>query len=76
VLNLNFTYEILIVDDVSDNIKVAMNILRENNYNFSFAINGKEALEIVKTKTFDLILLDIMMPELNGFDVSKSLKKT
>ena len=76
MLNLNFTYEILIVDDVSDNIKVAMNILRENNYNFSFAINGKEALEIVKTKTFDLILLDIMMPELNGFDVSKSLKKT
>lgn len=71
---MNFTYDILIVDDVSDNIKVAMNILRENNYSFSFAMNGKEALEIVKTKKFDLILLDIMMPELNGFDVSKALK--
>ena len=74
MLKLNFTYDILIVDDVSDNIKVAMNILRENNYNFSFAVNGKQALEIVKTKKFDLILLDIMMPELNGFDVCKALK--
>ena len=74
MLNLNFTYDILIVDDVSDNIKVAMNILRENNYSFSFATNGKEALKIVKTKKFDLILLDIMMPELNGFDVIKALK--
>ena len=74
VLSLDFTYDILIVDDVSDNIKVAMNILRENNYSFSFATNGKEALEIIKTKKFDLILLDIMMPELNGFDVIKALK--
>ncbi|MEA3371488.1 MAG: response regulator [Campylobacterota bacterium] len=71
---MNFTYDILIVDDVSDNIKVAMNILRENNYNFSFAVDGSQALDIVKTKKFDLILLDIMMPELNGFDVSKALK--
>lgn len=65
---------VLIVDDVSDNIKVAMNILKENNYNFSFALNGKQALEIVKTKDFDLILLDIMMPQMNGFDVCKILK--
>ena len=38
-------YNVLIVDDVSDNIKVAMNILKENNYNFSFALNGKQALD-------------------------------
>ncbi|WP_415398382.1 HD domain-containing phosphohydrolase [Sulfurimonas sp. CS5] len=71
---MDLSYNILIVDDVSDNIKVAMNILKENNYNFSFAVNGTQALEIVKTKDFDLILLDIMMPDINGFDVIKTLK--
>lgn len=72
---INFSYDILIVDDVSDNIKVAMNILKESNYNFSFALNGGEALDIVKTKKFDLILLDIMMPQLSGFDVCTTLKE-
>ncbi len=71
---MDLSYDVLIVDDVSDNIKVAMNILNENNYNFSFATNGKQALEIIKEKNFDLILLDIMMPELNGFDVCSTLK--
>ncbi len=72
---MNLSYNVLIVDDVSENIKVAMNILRENNYTFSFATNGNQALEIVKTKDFDLILLDIMMPDLSGFDVIEILKK-
>ena len=71
---MDLSYNVLIVDDVSDNIKVAMNILDENNYNFSFATNGRQALEIIKEKNFDLILLDIMMPELNGFDVCSTLK--
>jgi putative two-component system response regulator len=72
---MDLSYNVLIVDDVSENIKVAMNILRENNYTFSFATNGNQALEIVKIKKFDLILLDIMMPNLSGFDVIKILKK-
>jgi len=67
-------YNVLIVDDVSDNIKVAMNILKENNYNFSFALNGKQALEIIKKKSFDIVLLDIMMPQMNGFEVCEFLK--
>lgn len=72
---MDLSYNVLIVDDVAENIKVAMNILRENNYNFSFATNGHEALDIVETKNFDLILLDIMMPELSGFDVIEKLKE-
>jgi putative two-component system response regulator len=72
---MNLTYNVLIVDDVSDNIKVAMNILKENNYSFSFALDGKQALEIVKTKAFDIILLDIMMPQMNGFEVCEILKQ-
>ena len=71
---MNLFYNLLIVDDVSDNIKVAMNILKECNYDFSFAMNGNEAINIVKTKKFDLILLDIMMPYMDGYDVIKILK--
>jgi len=72
---MELTYNVLIVDDVSDNIKVAMNILKENNYNFSYATDGKQALDIIKIKSFDLILLDIMMPELSGYEVIEVLKK-
>jgi len=67
--------KILIVDDVIDNIQVAMNILREDCYEFSYAQSGKEALELLKENSFDLILLDIMMPEIDGFEVCRRLKK-
>lgn len=66
--------KILIVDDVAENIQVAMNILKEENYVFSFASDGEEALALVELDTFDLILLDIMMPKMNGYDVCKRLK--
>lgn len=66
--------KILIVDDVSENIQVAMNILKEENYLLSFASDGFEALELVKSEEFDLILLDIMMPKIDGFEVCRRLK--
>jgi putative two-component system response regulator len=68
---------ILIVDDVSDNIQVAMNILKEESYTFSFASDGQEAIDLISTDTvvFDLILLDIMMPKINGYDVCSAIKK-
>ena len=68
---------ILIIDDVADNIQVAMNILKEDNYDFSFATEGVEALTLLERSevNFDLILLDIMMPGLNGFDVCKVIKE-
>ena len=65
---------ILIVDDVSDNIQVAMSILKEKSYQFSFALNGEQALELVKANAFDLILLDIMMPGMDGYEVCKEFK--
>jgi len=66
--------KILIVDDVSENIQVAMNILKEENYSLSFASDGYEALELLKAEDFDLILLDIMMPKLDGFEVCRRIK--
>jgi len=68
-------FNVLIVDDVVENIQVAMNVLKEENYNLSFALNGEEALSLIKVTNFDLILLDIMMPIMDGFDVCSSLKK-
>lgn len=66
--------KILIVDDVPKNIELAANILQTKNYNITFAKSGPIALEKVKSIDFDLILLDVMMPEMDGFEVCKILK--
>jgi putative two-component system response regulator len=73
---MNCTAHILIIDDVVDNIQVAMNILQEDSYDFSFSTTGDEAIELIEqsSEKFDLILLDIMMPGINGFDVCKKIK--
>ncbi|MGM0508040.1 MAG: GGDEF domain-containing response regulator [Fusobacteriota bacterium] len=69
-------YNILIVDDVSKNIQVAANILKSDNINIEFTKKGKAAIKEAKEKELDLILLDIMMPEMDGFEVCKRLKKS
>lgn len=66
--------KILIVDDVPKNIELAANILQTKNYNITFAKSGPIALEKVGIIDFDLILLDVMMPEMDGFEVCKILK--
>ncbi len=68
-------YKILIVDDVPKNIELAANILRTKDYNITFAKSGIVALEKVKLINFDLILLDIMMPLMDGFEVCRRLKE-
>ena len=63
---------ILIVDDTVENLDILGELL--NKYDVIDAINGKDALEIVKDEQIDLILLDIMMPEMDGFEVCKILQ--
>jgi len=65
---------ILIVDDIPENLEILSNVLISEGYNVTFAENGKEALNISDKKDYDLILLDIMMPEMDGFEVCKILK--
>jgi len=72
---MELNYNLLIVDDIIDNIQVAMNILKGNIYNFSFATSGNSAIELVENNRFDMILLDIMMPGIDGFEVCKRVKK-
>ncbi|MDA3786943.1 MAG: response regulator [Desulfobacula sp.] len=68
-------HRILIVDDTHTNIRV-LNDLLQNNYDVSAATNGSDALKMAGGKIRpDLILLDIMMPEMNGYDVCRELKK-
>lgn len=65
---------VLIVDDVPDNIKIVAGVLKDEGYNLAFATRGSSALEMVRKHTFDVILLDIMMPEMDGFEVCRQLK--
>lgn len=68
-------YNILVVDDDLNNIQVGINILRENtDYNLIFATSGAQALERVRERSFDLILLDIIMQPMDGFEVCRQLK--
>ncbi|QBZ84249.1 Cyclic di-GMP phosphodiesterase response regulator RpfG [Hydrogenovibrio crunogenus] len=71
---MHLSFHILIVDDISENIQVAMSILREEGYQFSFATDGEEALRLVDENEFDLILLDIMMPRMDGYETCRRLK--
>ncbi len=65
---------VLIVDDVSQNLQVVGSILDDAGYSTTFAASGKQALERVETASPSLILLDLMMPEMDGLQVCKHLK--
>ena len=67
--------KILIVDDILQNIQIIGKILSDTNYNVSYAMNGASTLKKVNNINFDLILLDIMMPEMDGFEVCRLLKQ-
>jgi len=66
--------DILIVDDTLANLKVLSETLTTNGYEVRAVKNGKTALTAVRTKPPSLILLDINMPEMNGYEVCKKIK--
>lgn len=68
------TTDILVVDDVPDNIRLLSTILMEQGYHVRKAINGHMALTSVQTIPPDLILLDVNMPEISGYEVCRKLK--
>ena len=67
-------YKILIVDDIPVNIILLKTMLTRTNVRILTATNGEEALDIVRRDKPELILLDIQMPVMNGWDVLRTIK--
>lgn len=67
--------DLLVIDDTLANLRLLVNLLRENGYKVRAVSNGYEALETIQKSPPDLILLDILMPDLSGYQVCKILKE-
>lgn len=67
-------YKILIVDDVMSNVLLLKVLLTNEKFAIATASNGRQALEQVEKKNPDLVLLDVMMPDMSGFEVAQHLK--
>ena len=65
---------ILVVDDISKNLQVVGTMLRNEGYDVMPASSGAHALDRVSVRLPDLILLDLMMPEMDGLEVCRRLK--
>jgi CheY-like chemotaxis protein len=64
-----------VVDDNKDNLKVASNYLKEKGYKIALALDGPSALHIMEQHGIDLVLLDVMMPGMDGFQTCQLLKQ-
>lgn len=69
-----YSPDILLVDDTPDNLRVLSTMLGESGYRVRKVINGKLALKVVEAAPPDLILLDILMPDMDGYQVCSLLK--
>lgn len=65
---------ILVTDDSAINTKIVERILKNENFEIVTALGGNEALEKINSESFDLILLDIEMPDISGYDVCKQIR--
>ena len=70
-----FMKKILFIEDESSLQKALGDILRENNYEVISALDGEIGLRLAKSEKPDLILLDIILPKMNGIEVLKALKE-
>lgn len=67
--------KILIVDDIQDNIKILGTLLRRYNVKISIAQNGLQAIKVAESVLPDLILMDVNMPEMDGFEAASNISK-
>jgi two-component system sensor histidine kinase/response regulator len=72
---MNAKPTLLIVDDEERNIRLLKALLAPQNYNLREAMNGEEALQRIAEEPPDMVLLDVMMPKINGFEVCRRLKQ-
>lgn len=71
----NKDYTILVVDDSTTNVVLLEAILDEKGYRIDTALNAKEAYNLIEKNTPDLILLDLLMPKISGFDFLEEIRK-
>ena len=71
----NSATTILVVDDDPDNCTIVVHLLERQGYHTRTAYSGPDALAIVRTEPVDLVLLDVMMPEMDGFQVCSALRE-
>lgn len=69
-------FNVLIVEDDKNLRKLIVTCLKKNNYNTYEATNGEDALEILDKNFTDLIITDIMMPKMDGFELVKELRES
>jgi adenylate cyclase len=74
VLSVNKSSLVLVVDDNSSNRDLLCSMLKREGYQGQGAASAKEALELLKQEEYDLILLDLIMPEMNGYELLEHLK--
>ena len=67
-------FKILAVDDNPKNLKVLAALLSSNNFSVDYAFSGAEALKFIAEDDYDLVLLDIMMPGMDGFETCEKIK--
>lgn len=65
---------ILIVDDIIVNRILLVEIIKQLDYNYKEAKNGKEALDMIEKNNFDMVLMDIEMPVMNGIETTKKIR--
>jgi len=75
VSSKSIAHKILVVDDEPINIEVIKNQLADQPYQLIIAANGNDALKLTEQYDFDLILLDIMMPDISGYEVCQKLRE-
>jgi CheY-like chemotaxis protein len=68
-------FRILVVDDLSDNLFLLQTILEAEGYEVETADNGRSALAKIEASPPDLILMDVMMPEMNGYEVTRQIRQ-
>ncbi len=67
---------ILVIEDVEDHLEIVKLILEQHGYNILVATTGKEGLNVTKSCHPDLIILDVVLPEMNGYEVCKAIKSS
>lgn len=72
---INAEYQVLVVDDNAINRKLAVAMLRTYGFQISQAGGGQEAIDMVKSQRYDMIFMDYMMPEMDGMEATKIIRK-